>query len=520
MVEQLECKTEIATFTCDGEDELQHCPDIDDYDCDNDESAGVARVDFDEFEKMYRHSISKGREELEKIVEQAVEAKVDYFAIMELVASKREELGVGIYESMQIVTMKVPVRFIEQGNPNRYQLEKTLRSFIFSDITQYLPDIRVDLPEMSSDEVSVGRVMSLFSSKQEADNYKHYRVIKCPIKYKPYIQRLVIPLVDKTFAMNCWSPPQWLKRNFYLNENVTRVNELTEIHSLFFTHLTNGDLASCKFLIKWIAYSLRGRNPTMLLTVGETRGIGKTILFEILMRLHGEENSAKVRDHFLKTHFNSAVENVTLLYLDEVFMDSKSRDQINRLKDLVNDTLEVERKGKDARKIKNYANVYMSSNDYNGIAIENDDRRFSLIELTDIPFIDTPLRDRYDELFTEENIAQLGFYLMSLDVKREDVARPFVSITTKKVREATKPEWEKKFIEWIELKIQLQQKRVEKVEFDNYFKSQYMNMQPPGRVKFEKLEKVYPGLFRLKKAQGSDGYFFELGTNTHQGMLN
>src|SRR6185437_15064174 len=114
---------------------------------------------------------------------------------------------------------------------------------------------------------------------------------------------------------------------------------------------------------------------TLLCTIG-AQGIGKGVFGSILEALHGEANAVKVRDQVFKGQFNAPLANKTLVYVDEIALTTKEAH--DRIKDVVNQKVEIESKGKDPVQLKNYASFYLSSNSFDAIKLEAGDRRYSI----------------------------------------------------------------------------------------------------------------------------------------------
>lgn len=298
---------------------------------------------------------------------------------------------------------------------------------------------------------------------------------------------------------NTYAPPEWKREHFFFGTPLPAVPALPALYEEYFTHLTGGDADSKEYLLDWLATSLTSRNFTMLTAIG-AQGIGKGLLGSILEQLHGSRNFHEGRDQVFKSHFNAQIMNKTLVYVDEV--DLRTKDAQDRMKAMVNEHIEIERKGHDAVYAKNYASFYLSSNTYDAIRMDHDDRRFSIIQLTEKSILDTPLGARLADLTGAANIRALAHYLVGRPVNRA-MNRPFKSARTEEVKEASLADWESWLVhEWAEenaggkaLIRDLQDRMVADLRLRG----------TPGRRKFAELALKYPKILEVRKSgkQGS-----------------
>lgn len=274
----------------------------------------------------------------------------------------------------------------------------------------------------------------------------HSRVIPCYEGYNPRVNQAFIEEKGQVFY-NLYTPPDWLYDHYY-NGTTVPVAALPEIYLIFLQHLTNNDERSIDYILKWIANSLTNKNNCALTTIGK-KGIGKGILGDIISRLHGSENSTVTRGTQLGSRFNGVIDRKTFVYIDEVYI--KTLEEENNFKMLTNHEVEIEKKGQDSKKIKNYANLYLSSNQMDSIRITGDERRFSTINLTDRKMqlneaYATELIEKINALMDPSNIAQLAYYLVNLKVEPSSMTEAFESAQTVKIRQASLRDWESYFI--------------------------------------------------------------------------
>ncbi len=312
--------------------------------------------------------------------------------------------------------------------------------------------------------------------------------------YKPpYISPIYVD-DDGMTVYNQYQPPVWLKDEFYFGHALTPIDTIPPLYATFIRHLTDNDEPSYEYLIDWLATSLQGRNLTLLTAIGE-QGIGKGTLGDIMEKLHGKTNFVKVRDQVFKDKFNAALKNKTLVYVDEI--DLQTKESQDRIKDVVNSSVEIEQKGIDPHTADNYASFYLSSNSLDAIKIEGGDRRFSIIQLTEKKIIDTDLSGAaIDELKKESNIADLARYLRFKKVSR-NMYVPFRSARYEEVREASLQDWELFVLEdWAPKHrgqtVLLSELRIA-LEVSNITRN------VPGRPKMMKLVRKYPEILKMRR---------------------
>ena len=175
-------------------------------------------------------------------------------------------------------------------------------------------------------------------------------------------------------------------------KEVERVDKMPELFHRFFIHLSNGKESEYDYIIKWLANAIQDRNFCVLAAIGAP-GIGKGVLGNIMLGLVGLSNFTKTDNKLISKDFNAQIRNKRLVFCDEI--NIKKTNHMNKFKDLVNDKIEIEGKGKDAKLDDNYASIYVASNNLDSLYIPENDRRFSVVELTN---------NRLDSNFTVKEI--------------------------------------------------------------------------------------------------------------------
>lgn len=293
-------------------------------------------------------------------------------------------------------------------------------------------------------------------------------------------------------CLNLYRPPKW---------STEPILEIPEIYHDYIMHLVNYDEASYHYVIKWTANAIKNRNMTILTAIG-IQGAGKGVFAEILSRLVGEWNFCTVRDEIFKNKFNAQLENKRIVLIDEVLLERK--DQQNKLKDVVNDKIEIEGKGLKPIMKPNTASYYLCSNDYEALDVTPSDRRISAIEVSQVPLKDTPLIHKFGELFNDENIEKLYRYLWNYYVNPIEMLTPFRSSTFQKILKARLTDWAEWLIESYANEHKGEKMPLEQVQNAIMDKHRIR----PSQRKIRDLELKYPKIIKIVRIGSRDGVRF------------
>jgi len=222
--------------------------------------------------------------------------------------------------------------------------------------------------------------------------------------YDPYDISTLVPMSfdgGELLKINLYLPPKWREKENNYNE------EIPESIETILRHLFVGN--SYEYVLDWLYHTLINRNETYLVLNG-AKGVGKGIFSSITKMLVGQENYIEAPDSLLDTQFNSALDKKRVIVFDEFVV--KKGDH-TKLKRYINKYQNIEKKGKDADKSTEIFNSYIiSNNDESDMYLESDDRRFSVVDLTET---------NLTKLMTEEEISELVKEIED----NEDLAREF-----------------------------------------------------------------------------------------------
>lgn len=357
-------------------------------------------------------------------------------------------------------------------------------------------DDRLHLFNLKDKEVRTidrSRLNAIISSKLDWSPRRY----TCKFTYNPY-DAYKLKKINREWNYNVYVPPEWAKDYFYSSGKTPLPiqKEIPELYRRFINHLVGNNKDSYNYVLDWTANALQKRNFCYLVTIGN-RGIGKGVFGDVLSDLFGEYNFSKTDKKLLTKDFNGQASNKRLIYLDEVTISNE--DQENKLKNLVNTSLEIEKKGHDAKLTKNYSSIYFSSNSLDAIPIPSDNRRYSLISLTTTRLTKFMTNKEIDSLRNPENIAQFAYYLMSREVNEEKMMEVFESEQTEKARAAKLKRWQEYFIDVIIPKNTGKQIKINEVS--EMIELECGSDSKPGRTALSKLQRFYSNLYDIKKVR-------------------
>jgi hypothetical protein len=255
---------------------------------------------------------------------------------------------------------------------------------------------------------------STFKSNRETAKIEP---IRGRIEFNPY-SPLPITFKEDRYGRQCnfintYKKPAW-QYNIQLSVDESRKYEIPQLFNEFFEHLIPDN--NCRmFTYDWLHYALTDRCETYLVLNG-AKGIGKNVLSELLCKpLMGTANHKIAQPSALTSDFNALLENSRMIVFDEFRVDTAEK--INKLKRYVNEEQMIEKKGVDvSNTIKTFNSFIISNNDLDDMKIAWDDRRFSVVDLTETKLRDVWKKDKIDRLISMfedvEAMRNFGYWLM------------------------------------------------------------------------------------------------------------
>jgi len=299
---------------------------------------------------------------------------------------------------------------------------------IVQEVKKYISDIKVEervrglgkefnevlntlapLVDITTGEVSFYSESSQKFSNLHEDVFMAYRGYKnraamiqdctpCEFRFDPLQKESVIKEVrdveGEIYVFNRYKTPKWL------SSTPTTPLKLPERVKNLFENVFP-DAETLEYVYSWIYHAYTGRNHVYLCMVG-ARGVGKTMVADLVGKLVGDRYYQKADDSMLDDKFNSQLENARLVFYDEINVNDP--DKINKLKRFSNQVTSVQAKGKDTKTVRNFSSGMLANNYIDGLQIGPEERRFSIVSIGD---------KNLNNLLSESELSEMSKYLSS-----------------------------------------------------------------------------------------------------------
>lgn len=207
-----------------------------------------------------------------------------------------------------------------------------------------------------------------------------------------------------------------------------------------------------EYVLDWLHYAIAKRNETVLCLIGP-RGTGKGLLLkDILGVLIGEKYREIVNQEILTDKFNGAFKNRRYIFFDEVNVSGDR--ELNKFKAFCNSHIALEEKGQDSETIENYTSLALSSNDKKDFKAEPQERRFSVPEITQTPFLEVVSEKEIEEFVLRIGqadsieIAEFGQFLLERKPKNSS-RKPLKGKYFFELCKLSMPEWKTYIIDYL-----------------------------------------------------------------------
>ncbi|MDN3646813.1 bifunctional DNA primase/polymerase [Pontixanthobacter aestiaquae] len=239
--------------------------------------------------------------------------------------------------------------------------------------------------------------------------------------------------------------------NCYRAPNIEAIKGDWKPFTEFLEHLVPNGLER-DHLIKMMAWTIRNPGKKLshaLLLQSPIQGNGKTTLTQIWRHMLGWENTRETTSGEMDSQFQSYLKNKVFVVLDELNLGS-GRNAYNRLKTiLTSSTVAVDEKYEKAREMRNFTNWVFVSNLDAPILVEQQDRRFFVIQ-THAPSRSPEYWSSFYEWW-KGNLGILKSYFESIDLSDfEPKARPPMTVGKERLIEQSEPPLEQHLRELIQ----------------------------------------------------------------------
>jgi len=138
-----------------------------------------------------------------------------------------------------------------------------------------------------------------------------------------------------------------------------------------------------EWILDWLAYPVQnpGAKMSSLLLVFGPPGTGKDLFLAPIHKLYGARNSIKISNHQLGSNFTSLYAQKQFIHADELKRARTTADVVNQtIKGMVtNEKMVVNQKGQPEYTINNVSNLAITSNYFDCVKLDEDDRRAAVV---------------------------------------------------------------------------------------------------------------------------------------------
>lgn len=345
-------------------------------------------------------------------------------------------------------------REVQLFTVDKYRKENVEGIHLTFDFTPYIPLIALD---------SHKKVLLFNMEENQVDYdlaYESYKMLpkalqKDPIfgviqfdPYNPEKKRPIEYKGQKVWKINTYNCPEWqYDRTLSLEERKTFSSPPDIIKRFMDTLFPSQE--SREFVLDWLHFALTKRCETYLVLNG-AKGIGKGIFTDYLCKqLIGPKNWNQAAPGALESNFNAMLVGKRMIVFDE--MPINDTEKIAKLKKYINKDQAIEFKGEDVGDtIETYNSFVISSNNLTDIRIDWDDRRFSVMDISEKKlneqWMEGDINLLIESLEDIEIIRQFGYWLMYRKPKGNEFS-VFKGEHFWKLCYTSLPEWSKTIID-------------------------------------------------------------------------
>jgi len=184
-----------------------------------------------------------------------------------------------------------------------------------------------------------------------------------------------------------------------------------------FAHLLKLETSSvAKWVEQWFAYPLQHPGTKLFTAVaiwGAAQGTGKTLLGETLLRIYGS-NGQRIGAKQLSSSYNSWAQRKQFILGDEI-TGNDNRSHTDELKGLLTgETVRINEKYMPEYDLPNCVNFYFTSNHPDAYFIDDNDRRYTILEAPD-QVLEPAFYDEYDAWMRGAGPSALFNHLLHVD---------------------------------------------------------------------------------------------------------
>lgn len=262
----------------------------------------------------------------------------------------------------------------------------------------------------------------------EREKFVTNHVAKCI--FNPTDKRGLIEKANGYCTLNLYNAPTWRGRD--MDKLKT-----PKIFLEFLHHLFKNDKEQIEYVMGWLYRLIYSRNEVAVCLNGR-KGTGKNVFYNICKMLCGRVYCSEAPKKFGQKEFNSFLRHRQLIGVDEHPITKGAYDTI---KSYFNEYQTIEAKGVSVGTTEKVCpNFVFMHNHVGSLYLENAERRFSVMDITDTPLRDAWGKDKVDEFTAEiedENstlLAEIGAFIT--DYGESEEQDPFLQYKGTKYSEA------------------------------------------------------------------------------------
>jgi hypothetical protein len=203
-------------------------------------------------------------------------------------------------------------------------------------------------------------------------------------------------------------------------------------------YLFDGDETSVNLLLDFM--SLLVREPAQkilfaLLLHGKHHGTGKSIIARLLTKILGDHNVVQPSIDELNSQFTAWQEGRQLCIVNEMMMLGQIH-LANKFKnDITEPVLRIRAMHRVGYSLPNYLNFFLTSNYPDAVKLENEDRRYLVLQTEAKPRDDAYYTSLVDHIESADGAAAVKHYLLNRDVQLNPKGRAPVTMAKQQMKE-------------------------------------------------------------------------------------
>lgn len=328
----------------------------------------------------------------------------------------------------------------EEGQAKARELEQTGTTVLVAlDAASELYHCVVITPESTWEDVST------FTKMSSVMAWLHTHKLPKPFEDHPPVYDVLfdfdVPFFDPIKRqLNRFSPPQLPKKLPHDPE----YNDLDPLIRQLVEHVLGNDTRMAGVFMDWAAFLYQRRTaPQSAWLLHGCPGTGKDTLMNLLREALGRRYTRVVMPHQLKEHYNSWVEDTSLVFINEIDASVfKGVNLVSRMNEYITaETVSVRRMRMDTYEVPNRMGIVMASNMRDAYLMPTNDRRLHVPPRQETKLIDAVDNKTLLKMVkpSEELVLKLRAWLCTRKYNEELLRRPAMTRAKEELAQAAQP---------------------------------------------------------------------------------